>query len=96
MFPVAMVIMIPLGILALLSIPYFAIYPDRHMNIWDEDATDRQKELLARWRAGHRRLTFFGRIRRASKLYWRRRKLSASYCPASMRNFKSLQEGKRK
>ena len=88
MLPLAAVIMIPLGLLALLSIPYFAIYPDHHKQIWDYSfATDRQKELVARWRAGYRRLGFLGRVRRAVKVFWRNQRKPASFEPVSWKKF---------
>jgi len=61
------IIGIPLLILAALSIPYFALFPDRHAHIWDFRGTHRQRELLARWRAMYRQLGLRGRIARAIK-----------------------------
>ena len=59
-----------------------SLYPDHLVNIWDVDGTDRQKVVLARWRAAYRRLGFLGR---AVKLFWRRRTRSASYQSVSMK-----------
>jgi hypothetical protein len=41
--PVVALVALPLGILALLSIPYYALYPDRHRHLYDFDATPRQR-----------------------------------------------------
>lgn len=49
-FVFAMLAMLPLGLIALVSIPFFALYPERHMHIYDERGTPRQQELLTRWR----------------------------------------------
>lgn len=57
---------------ALLSIPYYWIFPDHHLQFYDVEGTERQKELLARWREEHRKLGFIGRIRRAIKKSYRR------------------------
>jgi hypothetical protein len=71
-FAAACIIMLPLSLLALLSIPYFALYPDYHVHIYDVQGTGRQRELLARWRACYARLGLFARCRRAITLLGRR------------------------
>ena len=71
-FVVLVVVMIPLGILALLSIPYFILCPDRQIIVGDLRGTDRQRELLAKWKSVYRSLGFFGRIKRSMKLARRR------------------------
>ena len=71
--PAVLIVMLPLGILALLSMPYFLVFPDRHAHIYDFKATSRQRELLSRWRSGYRRLGVGGRLARSLKL-WRRRR----------------------
>ena len=81
--PVAVVVMLPLGLLALLSIPDFWLCPDRHAHLYDFEGTPHQRARLARWRAAYRRLGLWGRVRRAIKLI-RRRKWSRRPSP---RNF---------
>src|SRR5262245_38085422 len=76
--PAVLVVAIPLSILALLSIPYFAVFPDRHRHIWDFKGTLHQRELLAKWRTLYTRLGFVGRVRRAftrrtTPAIWRRK-----------------------
>jgi hypothetical protein len=70
--PVVLLIMIPLGIAALISIPYFALYPDRHAHLYDFEGTAQQRARLASWRAGYARLSVWGRLKRAIKLARRR------------------------
>src|SRR5260370_40802733 len=70
----ALIAVIPLAVLACLSIPYFSIYPDRHRHVYDENGSPRQRELLARWRACYNRLSFRQRVARAIKLRQRGRK----------------------
>jgi hypothetical protein len=70
--PVVVLVMIPLGVLALISIPYYAVFPDHHAHFYDFQGTPHQKETLARWRAAYRRLSFPQRIGRAFKLHCRR------------------------
>ena len=65
LLPVVLVVGIPLGMLALFSIPYYFVFPDHHRQIWDFEGTPHQRELLARWRLHYARLGFIGRIRRA-------------------------------
>jgi hypothetical protein len=67
------VVGIPLSILALFSIPYFWLYPDRHMHIADVQGTLTDKERVAKWRAAHRRLSFFQRVRHSQRRFARRR-----------------------
>ena len=64
-FCASLVIIIPLGILALLSIPYFALFPDHHLHQYDLDATPDQKKMLLQWRETYRRLSLWGRLKRA-------------------------------
>jgi hypothetical protein len=70
--PVAVAVMLPLGLLALLSIPYFWLFPDRHARLNDFEGTPHQRARLARWRVAYRRLGLWGRVRRAIKLTRRR------------------------
>ena len=63
---------IPLGLLALLSIPYFWLYPDRHAHQWDFEGAGREKERLHRWRSAYQRIPFVARVRRAIKRSRRR------------------------
>lgn len=72
-FVATLVLMLPLGALALLSIPYFLVFPDRHAQIHDFGGTPRQQELLARWRESYSRLGIRGRLARRLKL-WRRKR----------------------
>lgn len=65
---------IPLGILALFSTPYFAIYPERHAHRYDFEATPHQKRRLAQWREMYGNLSFRQRITRARKKRHRRTK----------------------
>jgi hypothetical protein len=62
---VALPILLPLGVLALLSIPYFAVYPDHHAHLWDFEGTADQKEFLALRRRRYRSIGLRRRIRRA-------------------------------
>ena len=62
-----------LELLALLSIPYYALYPDRHAHAWDSAGTPRQRERVAKWRALYARLTFRQRLRRCLVKRRRRR-----------------------
>jgi hypothetical protein len=62
--------MIPLGILALLSIPLYGIFPDQHVHPYDRNGTPEQKAFLALRRSRYRRLGFRRRIRRAIKSIW--------------------------
>lgn len=60
------------GVLALISIPYFALYPERHAHEWDFDDNATHQRLLARWRARYARLTLGGRVRRSWMRFRRR------------------------
>ena len=73
-----------LPLLALISIPLFWVYPDRHMNQYDFEGTPRQKARLAQWRATYDRLGLRGRIRRARTRQARRRRLRAAQHPPLM------------
>lgn len=66
--PAVLLVAILLGLLALLSVPYFALYPDRHADIIDFGGNAREREWLAKWRAKYAQLGFLGRIRRCMKL----------------------------
>jgi len=66
--PVVVVIGLILGLLALVSIPYFLIYPDHHLHVADVEGPEDARERLARWRAKYRSLGFLGRLRRAQKV----------------------------
>jgi hypothetical protein len=70
----SLVVMIPLGILAIFSIPYFTIYPERHAHLYDFEATPHQKKRLAQWREMYSNLSFRQRITRARKKRHRRKK----------------------
>jgi hypothetical protein len=74
-FVVMLVLLIPIGVLALLSIPIVWLYPDRHKHIADVRGTPSEKARLVRWRAAYARLSFTGRVRRAMKRSIRRRSL---------------------
>lgn len=75
-FPVAVLVMVPLGLLALLSIPYFLIFPDRHAHIYDFEGNERQKQLLKKWRIKYRKLTICQRVDRGYTLWCRQRRRS--------------------
>jgi hypothetical protein len=62
---VSLPIILPLGFLAILSIPYFGIFPDHHAHLYDFEGTPEQKEFLALRRSRYRRLGLRRRIRRA-------------------------------
>jgi len=66
-FCAAVVVMIPLGILAIVSIPFYALFPDHHPHIYDCEATPRQRHRLEQWRAAYRELGVRGRLRRLWK-----------------------------
>jgi hypothetical protein len=74
--PAVLVVAVPLGILALFSIPYYRVSPDRHRHAWDFDGTLHQRQLLAKWRSQYAHLGFIGRISRAFTRRRRRRKLA--------------------
>ena len=60
--PAAMVVGIPLLVLAALSIPYYKVFPDHHPHIVDMGGTPRQRQLIESWRAKYRELGIVGRI----------------------------------
>lgn len=61
----SLIVMLPLGVLALVSIPVVWLYPDRHMHVHDLRGSAEEKRRLARWRREYNRLSFFGRVRRS-------------------------------
>jgi len=63
--PAALVVLIPLSVLAAFSIPYYFIFPDHHRHLWDFEGTIHQRALLTRQRALYSRLGFLCRIHRA-------------------------------
>jgi hypothetical protein len=67
-----MVVLILLGVLAIFSIPYYAVYPEPPLRAYYMEATQRQRELLARRRGLYAELSFAGRVGRAIKR-WRRK-----------------------
>ena len=50
--------------LAVWSIPYFWLFPERHATEWDFDETPEHERSLRRWRDAYARLTIAGRVRR--------------------------------
>ena len=64
-FCASLVVMIPLGILTLFSIPYFAIFPECHAHQYDFEATPHQRRRLAQWREMYSELNFWERLTRA-------------------------------
>jgi hypothetical protein len=87
--PICLLVMLPLGFLALLSIPFYLVFPDTHFHKYDHEGTPRQKELLARWRARYAALGLRQRIRRGAELWrrgreWRRRGVAGVRSSASM------------
>jgi hypothetical protein len=88
--PIGLVIMLPFGLLALLSIPFYLVFPDTHPHKYDALGTPSQTERLARWRAHYRRIGLRRRIRRSVKLWrrgreWRRRRNGVTRPLDSMR-----------
>jgi hypothetical protein len=67
---------IPLGVFALLSIPYYFIFPEHHRQAWDFESTPHQRELLVKWRSQYSRLGLIGRVQRGTRLALRRRNVS--------------------
>lgn len=61
-FVFVMLAMLPLGLIALLSIPFFALYPERHMHVYDLQGTPRQRELLTRWRTTRAKISLPRRL----------------------------------
>jgi hypothetical protein len=64
-FAGGLVVMLPLGIFALLSIPHFTVFPDHHAHLYDFEGTPQQRARLAQWRALHRNMNLLQRIERA-------------------------------
>lgn len=63
------ILILPLACLALLSIPYFALYPERHAHVWDFEGTETQRRQLARRRERYSRFSFRQRV----YWWWKRR-----------------------
>jgi hypothetical protein len=63
-FLAALPVLIFLSPIALISIPYYKLYPDRHLHIYDREGTTRERQLLARWRSLYRELNIFQRLHR--------------------------------
>lgn len=66
--PISLLVMLPLALLAVVTIPYFWLCPDRHAQLYDFEGTPHQRARLVCWRAAYRRLGLWGRLRRAVKL----------------------------
>jgi hypothetical protein len=62
-----------LGIAAVLSVPYFVVYPDHHAHEYDF-GTERQRELMRRYRRFASRVSFWRRCGRALAFPFRRRR----------------------
>src|ERR1700722_5641807 len=71
-FLAAMLVILPLCIVALLSIPYFSLYPDHHAHVADCQGSQSEKARVARWRVTYSRMSFAGRVRRAMRRIARR------------------------
>ena len=90
--PVVLAIFVILGILAAISIPYFSVYPDRHLHPYDLcDATPRQRELIAKWRHKYRSLGLWRRFKRALLTSLRRRRIKDHRIPAMVRRLRARQ-----
>jgi hypothetical protein len=74
--PIGLLVLLPLSLLALASVPYFRIFPDRHAHVHDFDGTPHQRARLAEWRRRYSRLTLVQRTRRAFTTRQRRCKLA--------------------
>ena len=70
--PAALFVLLILAPFALLSIPYFLLFPERHRQVHDFDGSDHQRQRIAQWRAGYSRLSLLGRLQRAFKKRQRR------------------------
>ena len=82
MFVVTMVVIgIPLGLLALVSIPYFWLYPERHAQQADLEGTESENARLRRWRAAYQKVSFIARVRHAKKRSRRSRRRSPVRAP---------------
>ncbi len=62
--PAALVILVPMSILAAFSIPYYAVFPHHHPHSADF-GTPRQRDLIRGWRARYARLSLWAKLRRA-------------------------------
>ena len=67
------IFIIPVSVLALLSIPYYAVFPERHMQRYDFDGNPHEQDRLAEWRRRYSRLSMRQRIDRALAKRQRRR-----------------------
>ena len=66
--PLVYAIVIPaLLVMAVLSIPYFGVYPERHLHELDL-GTEREQELMRRYRQYASRVSFWKRLRTKWKL----------------------------
>ena len=71
MFVAGLFAMALLGLIALLSVPYFFVNPHQHAHVHDFDGTPHQRKRLAMWRRQWARLGVFGRLARCIRT-WRR------------------------
>jgi len=71
---IAIPILLLLFFLAVITTPYFWLFPDRHAHLSDFQATQYQRARLADRRAKYKKLGLWGRLRRAVKLTRRRMK----------------------
>ena len=64
-----LVVLVPLSVLAIFSIPYYAVYPEPPLRDYYMEAglTPRQRALLARWRGLNAQLSFAERVGRVSE-----------------------------
>jgi hypothetical protein len=73
-FPIVLpLVMLLLSIAALLSIPYFALYPDRHATSYDF-GTEEQQEVMRRYRRFTSRVPLWRRCCRVLTSPFRRRR----------------------
>ena len=68
----ALVVILPVGG-ALLSIPYFSLFPERHAHAFDFSGSPHQRERLVQWRSAYSRLTLAQRVYRTRKRRQRRK-----------------------
>ena len=61
----SLLVMLPLGPIAILSIPYYAIFPDRHLHKYDVEGTEQQRKRMVQWRSVYSRMSFVQRLVRA-------------------------------
>jgi hypothetical protein len=72
-FPLMVVaVLVFLGVLALVGIPYFMLYPDHHMHAYDE-GTERQQAIMLRYRRFTSRVPFWRRVGRVLAFPFRRK-----------------------